>query len=110
VVQTESFTRVAKLTDIPDPGLLGVALPNGDRICLIRNKGVVSAVVDECTHQAFPMSAGEVMGDGTIQCTWHGARFDCVTGAVCEGPAYDPLATYEVRVEGDDVLVGGKHS
>jgi 3-phenylpropionate/trans-cinnamate dioxygenase ferredoxin subunit len=102
------MTAVAKLDSIPDPGLLGVTLPNGDRICLVRRGADVWAIADECTHQAFPMSAGEVFPDGTIQCSWHGARFDCRTGNVCEGPASDPLPTYEVRVAGNDILVGAR--
>src|SRR5262249_6615591 len=96
VMSLEAFVKVAMLNDVPDPGVLGVELPNGERVCLIRRGSVVTAVIDECTHQAFPMSAGDVLADGTIQCTWHGARYDCETGAVCEGPAEDPLAMYEV--------------
>jgi hypothetical protein len=51
-------------------------------------------------------AAVNVLPDGTIQCAWHGARFDCMTGAVRQGPALTPLPTYEVRVDGDRVLVG----
>jgi nitrite reductase/ring-hydroxylating ferredoxin subunit len=53
----------------------------------------------------MPLSAGEVLSDGTIECPWHGARFDCVTGAVRRGPAVDDVKAYAVRVEGDTVLV-----
>jgi 3-phenylpropionate/trans-cinnamate dioxygenase ferredoxin subunit len=100
-----AFVHVARVSDIPEDGVLGVEAPGGERICLIRCGARITAVRDECPHQAFPLSAGEVMGDGTIQCTWHGARFDCATGAVREGPATDPLVVFEVRVEGDAVLV-----
>lgn len=96
---------VASLADVPDDGVLGVGLPTGERICLIRWRGVVSAVRDECTHQAMPLSAGEVQPDGTIECAWHGARFDCRTGAVRQGPAEDDVAVYEVRVENGRVIV-----
>jgi 3-phenylpropionate/trans-cinnamate dioxygenase ferredoxin subunit len=44
--------------------------------------------------------------DGTIQCAWHGARFDCTTGEVRQGPALRPLPVFEVRMDGDSVLVG----
>ena len=66
----------------------------------------VSAFADECTHQAFPLSAGEVHPDGSLECVWHGARFDCLTGAVQQGPATDALPTFPVRIEGNRVLVG----
>lgn len=99
------FVDVAALADLPEDGLLGVGLPTGERVCLVRWRGVICAVRDECTHQAMPLSAGEVLPDGTIECAWHGARFDCCSGAVRQGPAEDDVATYEVRVEDGRILV-----
>ena len=94
------------IADIPDGGCLSVVLQSGDRVCLIRRGEIVSALQDECTHQGMPLSAGEVLPDGTIECAWHGARFDCVTGEVRRGPAEDNLQRFSVRVEGDVVFVG----
>ena len=93
------------ISDIPDGGTLSVALPSGVRVCLIRQGQQVSALHDECTHQGMPLSAGEVLPDGSIECPWHGARFDCVTGALRRGPAEEDVRAYVVRVEGDSVLV-----
>jgi nitrite reductase/ring-hydroxylating ferredoxin subunit len=93
------------LTEIPDGGTLSVVLNTGDRVCLIRRGSAVSALRDECTHQGMPLSAGEVLRDGTIECPWHGARFDCASGAVRRGPAEEDVKAYDVRVEGDTVLV-----
>jgi 3-phenylpropionate/trans-cinnamate dioxygenase ferredoxin subunit len=93
------------LADIPDGGTLSIMLPSGNRVCLIRRGDQVSALRDECTHQAMPLSAGEVLPDGTIECAWHGARFDCATGAVLRGPAEESVQAYEVRVTGETVLV-----
>ena len=84
---------------------MSVTLDNGERVCLIRQGDRVSALHDECTHQGMPLSAGEVLPDGTIECPWHGARFDCVTGALRRGPAEEGVRAYTVRVEGDSVLV-----
>jgi len=100
------FESVASVDQIPPEGVLAVVRSDGQRLCLIRSRGRVSAVADNCTHQDFEMALGDVLPDGTIQCAWHGARFDCVTGAVAQGPAIDPLPVFEVRIEGDDVLVG----
>lgn len=100
------FRQVATLDDLPDNALLAVEHPNGERICLVHVDGEVFAVSDQCTHHAFPMSAGEVYEGGTIECPWHGAQFDCRTGAVCRGPACEALPVFEVRVEGNVVLVG----
>jgi nitrite reductase/ring-hydroxylating ferredoxin subunit len=93
------------INDIPAGGTLSVLLPSGDRVCLIRRGDRVNALHDECTHQAMPLSAGEVLEDGTIECAWHGARFDCATGAVVRGPAEDAVRVYEVSVQGETVVV-----
>ena len=100
------FEEVASVNQIPPEGVLGVVRSDGQRLCLIRSHGRVSAVADNCTHQDFEMALGDVLPDGTIQCAWHGARFDCATGEVKQGPAPEPLPVYEVRLEGDQVLVG----
>lgn len=106
----KGFEVVARVSQIADQATLGVTRSNGERICLIRRGTRITAVQDICTHQEFAMSAGDVLADGTIQCAWHGARFDCATGAVKQIPATDPLPVYEVMVEGDQVLVGDMRS
>ena len=101
-----SFTRVARLSELPEGSLLAVETPSGNRICLVNCGGEVSALSDVCTHQAFPISAGQLLDDGTVECVWHGARFDCRNGTVRQGPATDDLTVYEVKVEGEEILVG----
>ena len=103
---SDEFTDVAGLDEVPEMGVLGVEGPRGQSICLVRFEGQVSAFADECTHQAFPLSLGEVRADGTLECVWHGARFDCLTGAVRRDPATDDLMRYPVRVDGDRIFVG----
>src|SRR3712207_58026 len=100
------FELVARAGDVVEGIPLGVETSTGQRVCLVNVRGRIHAVHDGCTHQAFPLSAGDVLPDGTIQCPWHGARFDCRTGAVRNGPAREPVAAYEVRVEDGRVLVG----
>jgi len=100
------FETVATVNQIPPEGVLAVEKSDGQRVCLIRSRGRVSAVADNCTHQDFEMSLGDVLSDGTIQCAWHGARFDVMTGEVRQGPACDALRVFQVKLEGDDVLVG----
>ena len=99
------FERVASAADLP-PGALLPAQRGSERICLFNHGGHIGAIADQCTHQAFPMSEGTLAPDGTIECAWHGARFDCVSGEVRQGPADEPLTLYEVRVENGDVWVG----
>jgi nitrite reductase/ring-hydroxylating ferredoxin subunit len=101
--------RVA-LNSIADPGMLSVRLPNGSQVVVIRRGEVVTVLEDECTHQAMPLSAGELLPDGSIECPWHGARFDCASGTCLQGPATDDVATYDARVEGNEVVIGDRRS
>jgi nitrite reductase/ring-hydroxylating ferredoxin subunit len=97
---------VARASDVPPGTLRAVVLPDGTRICLANVGGKVVAVHDECPHQEFPLSEGTLLGDAVLECAWHGARFDCLTGAVLHPPAEQPLRRYDVAVEGDVIFVG----
>lgn len=103
----KGFESVARLADVHDQVPFGVTRANGERVCLIRRGHLITAVQDVCTHQEFAMSAGDILSDGTIQCAWHGARFDCATGEVRQVPATKPLPVYEVKVEDGQILIGG---
>ena len=96
---------VARLSDLPPSTLLSVTLDTGERVCVANVGGTLCAFADECPHAAFPLSAGEVLADGTVLCAWHGAQFDPRSGAVVRGPADGPLAVYAVRVADGDVFV-----
>lgn len=105
VAPPDRFEVVAAAEDLAEGELLPVTLSDGARVCLFNYRGTIGAVDDTCTHAEFSMSEGVLHNDGTIECIWHGARFDCRTGAVCRGPAFDPLPTYDVRVAEGRVLV-----
>jgi len=48
----------------------------GEPWALWRDDGGVHAFVDRCPHRLAPLSAGGRCDDGTIQCGYHGWRFD----------------------------------
>jgi 3-phenylpropionate/trans-cinnamate dioxygenase ferredoxin subunit len=70
--------------------------------------GAVHALGDVCTHQEFAMSDGVLLPDGSLECAWHGARFDCRTGRALRIPATDPLPVYEVAVDHGTILGGAR--
>jgi 3-phenylpropionate/trans-cinnamate dioxygenase ferredoxin component len=105
-VSDMDFQPVADVEDIAEGELVSVKAPSGEPLCLVRHRGEILAVSDCCTHSEFPISDGSLRADGSVECTWHGARFDCRTGAVLKGPAEDPLPVYAVKIEGGKVLVG----
>jgi len=59
---------------------------------------------DECTHRGCSLSEGELEGT-EVECICHGSVFDVTSGEVRRGPAEEPVGTYPVRVEGDDLQV-----
>ncbi len=97
------FTTVASLADVPESGLKAVQV-DGANLVLVRRDGRVYALEDRCSHEEFPLSAGEVTGD-QITCALHGARFDLASGTPKALPAVLPVRTFECRVEGDEVQV-----
>lgn len=98
------FVRAAAVADLPSGQLLAVEV-EGRKICLAHTEdGEVYALQDNCSHQDFPLSAGELEG-GRVECAWHGARFDVASGRALALPAIRPVKTYEVKIEGEDILV-----
>jgi 3-phenylpropionate/trans-cinnamate dioxygenase ferredoxin component len=100
------FHPVADVDDVAEGELLSVKTRHGEPVCLFKHGGQIGAVSDCCTHSEFPISDGSLRADGSLECMWHGARFDCRTGAVLKGPAEDALPVYAVKVVGGKILVG----
>ncbi|HWC91411.1 MAG TPA: Rieske 2Fe-2S domain-containing protein [Pirellulales bacterium] len=97
------FRRVAKVGDIPDPGKR-VFEVDERLIVVFHVEGRFYALDDVCTHDDGPLGEGELQGY-TIACPRHGAKFDIRDGRALTMPATQPTGSYEVRVDGDDVLV-----
>ena len=102
------FEPVASVDELSEGTVLQRVRASGDAICLVRHKGEISALSDICTHQHFSMSLGDLLEDGTLQCAWHGTRYDCRTGEVKQVPATSPLPVFQLRLEGDTILVGSR--
>ena len=99
------YERVDSVDQLAPGELRAVTLADGTKLCLGNSNGTFFAATDACPHSAFPLSDGALLADGTIQCGWHGARFDCRSGAVVRGPATDPLQCWTLRVAEDGVWV-----
>ena len=104
--EDSTFEAVASVGELAEGAVLQRVRSTGDAICLVRRNGEISALSDICTHQHFSMSQGDLLHDGTLQCAWHGARYDCRTGEVRQDPAVSPLPVFQLRLEGDNILVG----
>lgn len=77
----------------------------GHEIALFAVDGQRFATSNICTHQFAYLTDGYVQGDH-VECPMHQGRFHIPTGVPVDGPVSDPLRTYPVRIEGDEVQVG----
>ncbi|HVF53337.1 MAG TPA: non-heme iron oxygenase ferredoxin subunit [Actinomycetota bacterium] len=101
-----TFWPVARLDQVPDGGCLQVEA-GGELVGLYRVGSDIYALGDVCTHQEAYLTEGEFDPDELeVECPLHGSRFNVATGAVRILPALKPEPTFEVKVEGDEVLVG----
>jgi 3-phenylpropionate/trans-cinnamate dioxygenase ferredoxin subunit len=98
-----TFVRAARVEDIPE-GLVRIVQVDDKEVALCNVGGEIFAVANVCTHDDGPLGDGFLLGD-EIECPRHGARFNVTTGAVRTLPAIVPIPTFEVKIEGDDILV-----
>jgi 3-phenylpropionate/trans-cinnamate dioxygenase ferredoxin subunit len=98
------FIKVATLAEIPVNGTKLVEVDDV-RVALFNLNGELYAIEDICTHDGGPLVEGEIVNDCQVECPRHGARFDIRTGAAVSFPAFQPTTTYEVRLDGNDVLI-----
>jgi 3-phenylpropionate/trans-cinnamate dioxygenase ferredoxin subunit len=97
------FVKVAKRSDI-QPGDIKSFMVDTEVIAICNVDGEFYVIKDECSHMAYPLSDGILEGE-TITCAHHGAEFNVRTGEVLSLPAVEPIETFEVKVEGDDIYV-----
>lgn len=100
------YETVAKLDEIPDGGMKQVVY-KGDLVGLYRVGADVFAIGDVCTHEEAYLTDGDFDPDELeVECPLHGSHFNVVDGSVRILPATKPEPAYEVKLEGDLVLVG----
>ncbi len=80
------------------PGEYRVVDADGTRIAVINFDGQYYAIEDICTHDGGELSGGSLEKNELI-CPRHGARFDVRTGEALCAPAYEPTATFPIRID-----------
>jgi len=79
---------------------------DGHRLAVVRIGDDWYAIGDRCSHAEASLAEGEVWPDECeIECPKHGSAFSLKTGEPFTLPATQPVPTYTVRVDGEDVLV-----
>jgi nitrite reductase (NADH) large subunit len=103
------WVRVASVRDVPSDG--GIAVKYGDTqlaVFYFESRGEWYATQNLCPHKREMVLARGIVGDQAgapkVACPLHKKTFDLRSGACLSGDALE-IATFAVRIEGDDVLV-----
>ena len=97
--------RVCSRGDI-EPGSAKRFDVDGHRIAVVRIGDDFYVIGDRCSHEDYSLSEGDVWEDECeIECPKHGSMFSLKTGEAVTMPATEPVPVYDVRVDGDDVIV-----
>lgn len=95
---------VARTSDVPEGAIRRFEI-EGKSIGVAHSGGQFYAFDSTCTHEACDLvDEGEVY-DSELTCLCHFSVFDLGTGDVLDGPAPEPLETYEVLTDGGDLDV-----
>jgi 3-phenylpropionate/trans-cinnamate dioxygenase ferredoxin subunit len=75
-------------------------------IGIVNCGGAILAVEDRCSHDDGDLMEGDIDEDTcTVECPRHGSVFDLRTGKPLNLPAYVPIDTFPVAVDGGVIKV-----
>jgi NAD(P)H-dependent nitrite reductase small subunit len=98
------WMRVARASEIPEGEMKAVRLGDREIALYHTDDGEFYATDNICTHEFAQLAEGWLEG-WEVECPLHAGRFDVRTGKALCAPVQTDLQTFEVKVEGDDVLV-----
>jgi ferredoxin-NADP reductase/nitrite reductase/ring-hydroxylating ferredoxin subunit len=99
----DDFVKAAEIKDIPASKMKEVQV-DGENICVANVEGKYYAIGSICTHEGGPLADGTLEGY-EVECPWHQSKFDVRTGEVTSPPASEPEPAYEVKVDGNNILI-----
>lgn len=98
------FVKVAEVGELT-PGVMAMVEVGDDQILLANVAGNIYACEDVCPHAFAPLSEGTLDGE-QVECPLHGSVFNVTSGAVIGPPADENLKVFQVRIDGQDILIG----
>jgi ferredoxin-NADP reductase/nitrite reductase/ring-hydroxylating ferredoxin subunit len=99
----EDFVKVSETKDI-QPSQMKEVQVNGKNVCIANVEGKYYAIGNVCTHEGGPLAEGILEGY-EVECPWHNSKFDVRTGEVTNPPASEPEPAYEIKVDGNNILI-----
>lgn len=95
------WVRVAAEGDVKPGSVIQVEV-DGEPVALANTGDELLATSNVCSHDYVMLHEGWLEGD-ELECPQHGSKFNMRTGKVLGPPATQPIAPYEVKVEGHEV-------
>lgn len=99
------FERVACVDEIP-PGTAKVVRVKEKPIAVFNVNGTFHAIYNLCPHGGGPLGDGYLKGY-VVTCPWHDLAFDVRNGQGTDAGGHC-VGSYEVRVEGREIFIGGR--
>lgn len=99
-----SFVKVASVHDLV-PGQGKLVMAHGKPMALFNVEGTYYAINYICPHMGGPLGEGKFVEKFVVECPWHRWTFDVRSGLPDHEDGHS-VAAYEVKVEGQDVLIG----
>ena len=100
-----SLERLCGVDDVAPDSAIRVDAA-GLRLAVVRIGDDWYAIADRCSHADESLSEGDIWADEReIECPKHGSTFSLLTGEPQTLPATRAVPVYEVRVEGNDVML-----
>lgn len=96
-VRRGETVTVGRASDVPEGRGATVELLDGTELAVYHVGGEFYATENFCPHKGAPLADGNLCGH-TIECDWHGWRFDVRTGQCLNRP-HSSIDSYEVRIE-----------
>jgi 3-phenylpropionate/trans-cinnamate dioxygenase ferredoxin component len=96
-----ALRRVCKKSEVAPGEVKRIENP---AIAVFNVEGTLFAISDTCTHAEASLSEGRVDGE-TVECPLHGACFDLRTGEALTPPAVEPVQTFPVILQEDEIYV-----
>ena len=96
--------KVAKVNEIPE-GDLKKVMVDGEPVVLFKIDGQIYSTTNICTHEQCELDENHMMHGDVVECTCHGSQFNIKTGANVLPPAAEPLKTFKVSIDGEEVYV-----
>jgi 3-phenylpropionate/trans-cinnamate dioxygenase ferredoxin subunit len=95
---------VAALADFP-PGSTKLVEVGLVSVGVYNCNGELLAIEDRCSHDDGPLCEGDWEHDECkVICPRHGSAFDLRSGRPLTLPAFEPVATFPVRVDDDGIV------